>query len=176
MPWWKDMPSILGPAPILDFDGTLAVLPVDWKALRKRLGVASIELLWAGDDAGRWDAVTEAELAAAATAEPVAATVRSVEAALAFTVLSSNSEGAIAAFLLRFPMLARRCRLVAGRETIAGSKRDPDHFAAAFRTCRDATAAERSGGPVVYLGDSAFELELATALGAVALHVDDLRG
>lgn len=170
------MNSILGPAPILDFDGTLAVLPVDWRELRGRLAVVSIEHLWLTEasTSSRWDLVTDAEVAAAALAQPVPATVQALDRVRTFSILSSNSERSIAVFLARFPALAGRKRLVVGRETVGGSKRDPDLFAVAFWACRDATAAERGTGPVVYLGDSAFELELAAALGAIALHVDEL--
>lgn len=170
------MTSILGPAPILDFDQTIADLPVDWWGLRARLGIDTIDELWAVGRIEAWGPVIEAEVAAAVRAEPVAATMRHLEPVLAFSILSSNSARSIETFLLRFPSLADRCRLVAGRERLRGPKRDPDLFAQAFRACRDATATERGGEPVVYVGDMAFELELAAGLGAVALDVAELPG
>ena len=71
---------MLGRAPIVDFDGTLARLDVDWDGLRRRLGLGSLNDLWETrgsrrdgwmDDAG-WRAVTAAEIDAARDAEPVA--------------------------------------------------------------------------------------------------------
>lgn len=168
------MTSILGPAPILDFDGTIADLPVDWSALRVRLGISIIDDLWARRSLAAFAPVTDAEVAAAVVADPVAATLRELEPALGFAVLSSNSALSIETFLARFPALAERTRLIVGRERLGGPKRDPTLFAQAFRACLEATATERGGAPVVYVGDMAFELELAAGLGAIALDVADL--
>lgn len=163
-----------GPAPIVDFDGTIAALPVDWAGLRRRLGVSSIDDLWRGAASDPWGPVTDAEVAAAVEAEPVGPMVAALEAARGFAVLTSNSEQAVHRFLARFPVLAAKVRLVAGREALGGSKRDLDRFRVAFTACRESTAADRGGGPVVYVGDAQFELEFASGLGAVAVHVADL--
>ena len=37
---------MLGRAPIVDFDGTLARLDVDWDGLRRSLGLGSLDDLW----------------------------------------------------------------------------------------------------------------------------------
>ena len=168
------MRSIPGPAPIVDFDGTLALLPVDWDALRRRLSVATIDDLWR-TGADLWRVVTEVEVAAAEDAAPVPATVEALAGALGFAVISANSEQSISIFLRRHPALAGRARLVVGRETMQGPKRDPACFERAFVACRDATAGDRGDGPVVYVGDQNYELVLATSLGATAVHVDELR-
>ena len=91
-----------------------------------------------------------------------------------FAVISANSEQAIWRFLDRFPALAGGTRLVVGRETLQGPKRDPACFERGFVACREATADDRGGGPVVYVGDQDYELDLAAGLGATALHVDEL--
>jgi len=161
---------MLGPAPILDFDGTIAVLAVDWTELRRKLGVRSLDDLW-GADGADWDLVTRAEVGAAATAEPVAATIRSLDTVTAFAVLTNNSEFAVREFLRRFDGLASRLAGVVGRETLGGSKRNPERFRIGFERCVALTAAARAQGPVVYVGDARYELELAADLGAGALDV-----
>lgn len=93
----------------------------------------------------------------------------------AFAVLSANSEAAVEAFLRRFPALSARLRLVAGRETLGGPKRDPDRFARGLELCRTSTEVERGDAGLVYVGDTAWELELARAAGARAIHVNELR-
>jgi hypothetical protein len=164
---------MLGPAPILDFDGTIAVLAVDWAELRRRLDVRSLDDLWVRDGAD-WDVVTRAEVGAAATAEPVAATVRSLDTVTAFTVLTNNSEVAVREFLRRFDELGSRLAGVVGRETLGGSKRSPERFRLGFERCVALTATARAGGPVVYVGDARYELKLAADLGARALDVGEI--
>ena len=163
------MRSILGPAPVLDFDGTLARLPLDWAGVRRDLGVATVEELWARGDAAAWERLAAAEVAAAAVAEPVGALLAALGASRELAVLTGNSERAVARFLARFPALAARCRHVEGRESLGGPKRDPRRFAAALRRCAAATSAARGAAPLVYTGDAAWELELARGCGAVAV-------
>ena len=40
---------MLGLTPILDFDGTITELPVDWSSLRRQLGIHQIVDLWERD-------------------------------------------------------------------------------------------------------------------------------
>ena len=164
---------MLGLAPILDFDGTIAVLPVDWADLRRTLGVRSLDDLW-GRDRGGWDLVTRAETGAAATAEPLTALLRSLDAVSAFAVLTNNSESAVREFFRRFDGLASRSAGVVGRESLGGSKRNPERFRFGFERCVALTAGARAGGPVVYVGDARYELELAAELGARAVHVSEI--
>lgn len=164
---------MLGPAPILDFDGTIAVLEVDWAGVRRLLGVRSIEDLWARPGAD-WDLVTQAEVRAAATAEPVPATLRSLRSVTAFAVLTNNSEFAVREFFGRFDGLAPRLAGVIGRESLGGSKRDPGRFRVGYQRCVAMTAGARAGGPVVYVGDAVYERELAAELGADALDVSEI--
>jgi phosphoglycolate phosphatase-like HAD superfamily hydrolase len=167
------MTSTLGPAPIADFDGTIARLPVDWKALRRTLNVESITDLWAlGSD--RWDRVTEAEAQAAARAEPVWPVFRRLAAASGFAVLTSNSERAVRNFFDRFPAERARVVHVVGRETLGGPKEDGDCFRRGFRACVDATQELRGDAPLVYVGDASYELEFARRLGATVVCVLDL--
>ncbi len=168
------MSSILGPAPVVDFDGTVTLLPVDWEALRDAAGVPFIEDLWRTGGLDVWAAVTEAEMEAVEQAHPIEATFRALGDVEAFAILSANSEASIHTFLARYPDVAVKVRLVVGRETLNGSKRDPDRFAHGFQLCRAATERERDGTPVIYVGDRQYELELARAAGAHALHVSDL--
>ena len=168
------MSSILGPAPIADFDGTVALLPVDWAALRPRLGVARIVDLWSGDPA-RWDAVREAEVDAARIAEPVAEVCAELVLTERFAILTNNSEDAVAAFLAEQPALAERVTTVVGRETLGGPKTDFATFERGFERCRAATAEWRGGGDTIYVGDAAYELSFASELAARVVDVADLR-
>lgn len=165
---------MLGRAPIVDFDGTLARLDVAWAPLRSSLGVRRIDDLWARHDADAWDTVTGAERAAASTAEPVEAVLTLLERVEAVAVLTSNSERAVEAFLQRFPALEARVSAIVGRETLAGPKSSFDVFANGYGVCVGATARARGTEPVVYVGDMAYELEFANRLGARAYDVDDL--
>jgi phosphoglycolate phosphatase-like HAD superfamily hydrolase len=175
---------MLGRAPIVDFDGTLARLGVDWAGLRARLGLTSLDELWTAEpgaggggdlNSAGWRAVTAAEVAAALRARPVEPMVAALARCEAFAVLTGNSQAAVDAFLDRRPELGSLCRAVAGRETLRGSKRDPATFSRGFQLCADATEQVRGGDPLVYVGDLAWELAAARQLGALAIDVTEVR-
>jgi hypothetical protein len=166
--------SILGPAPVIDFDGTLARLCVPWGDVRDTVDVDRIDDLWERRDQQAWGVVRAAEVDAAAAAEPVPATVDALRGVVSFAVLTSNSEAAVRRFLTRFPSLEARAGLVVGRDQLGGPKTTFDVFARGFASCRRRTAAARGDGPLVYLGDRDFELRFARRLGAVATHVAEL--
>jgi phosphoglycolate phosphatase-like HAD superfamily hydrolase len=161
--------SILGPAPIVDFDGTVTVLPVDWDGIRARYQVDRMVQLWDVDSPDVWSVVRDAEVEAARQATPLAAVRRLLESSSEFAVLTSNSEDAVASFLERFPTLEWRMVLVVGRETLAGPKGDYEVFRRGFTRCVAATEAARAEGRVVYAGDADWELEFARKLGAEAV-------
>jgi phosphoglycolate phosphatase-like HAD superfamily hydrolase len=165
---------MLGPAPVVDFDGTVARLEVAWAALREAAGVRRIDELWARGAPDAWADVTRAEEAAATVAAPVTAIITHLEAARAVAVLTSNAEASVAAFLARFPAVGRRVVAVVGRETLGGPKTDFDVYARGYQRCVDATASARGDGPVVYVGDMEYELEFARRLGATAIAVSTL--
>jgi phosphoglycolate phosphatase-like HAD superfamily hydrolase len=165
---------MLGRAPILDFDGTLARLVIPWPELRRDLGVERIDDLWDRPGSDAWASVRAAELTAALTAEPVAVVVAGCAAATAIAVLTSNSEDAVAEFLNRVPDLRAKASCIVGRETLGGPKTNFDRFSAGFARCVDATAAARGDEPVVYVGDMDYEIEFARRLGAVAMAVTEL--
>jgi len=168
------MPPALGPAPIVDFDGTIVRLPVDWTDLRRRLGVGHISDLWA---LGRSDAfclVTEMEVAAAGVGGPISAVMDSLALTTSFAVLTSNSALAVRRFFSRFPEHERRLACVIGREELGGPKTDFACFRAGVGRCLDATKTALGEAPAVYLGDSAYELAFAATLGIAALDVADL--
>jgi len=164
---------MFGAAPLLDLDGTLVHLHVDWPRLRGRLGVLSIAELWEGP-ANRWALVTEAETSAALTGDPVVPVLERLGRCPSFAVITSNSSAAALAFLDRYPDIARRCTLVIGREQLGGPKTDRGRFKSAFDLCVSATATSRGIDPVVYVGNAAYELEFAAQLGARCFSVDDL--
>jgi len=165
---------MLGPAPVVDFDGTLARLDVAWDVLRRTAGVQRIEELWTRSGVAVWDDVTHAETLAANTAAALDAVLGRLEDATALAVLTSNSQASVRAFLGRFPALDEKVTVVVGRETLAGPKTDFTVFTHGFRLCVEATATARDGGPVVYVGDMDYELEFAHRLGAVPISVATL--
>lgn len=168
------MSSMLGPAPILDFDGTIAVLSVDWAHLRQRLGVTRIDDLWVRGDVGAWELVREAEVRAAAQAEPVLPVFRALEETVSFSILTSNAEQAVEEFFRRFTALRAKVAAVVGREALGGPKWDPKRFRAGFERCARATMVSRGQGALVYVGNADYELELAAEIGAIAIDVRQL--
>lgn len=161
---------MLGAAPIIDFDGTLARLQVPWAALRAQLGVNRLDDLWGADPSG-WAPIAEAEVAAAEVAIPIAGMLAQLEQSRGFAVLTNNSEAAVRAFLGRHPWLAERCAAIAGRESLGGPKQDPRHFLRGFELCAAATASFRGDEGIVYVGDLPWELSFARNLGAIAIDV-----
>jgi phosphoglycolate phosphatase-like HAD superfamily hydrolase len=174
MSWSPVTSSMFGPAPVLDFDGTLARLVIPWPSLRAELGLERIDDLWERPSATGWATVEEAEVLAAASAEPVAAVLALCSSADAIAVLTSNSEHSVRRFLARFTRLDQKVRCVVGRETLAGPKSSFPVFARGFTACVTETAAVRGDGPVVYVGDMDYEIEFARALGADAISVAEV--
>jgi phosphoglycolate phosphatase-like HAD superfamily hydrolase len=160
---------MLGPAPIVDFDGTLTSLPVAWDELRTQLGVSRVGELWKPHNTGAWALVREFELDAARRAAPFEPVRAGLEASTVFAVLTANSEDAVKRFVERFADLASRVAIVVGRETLAGPKHDYDVFRRGFAQCVAATESARSNGRVVYAGDADWELDFARKLGAEAI-------
>jgi phosphoglycolate phosphatase-like HAD superfamily hydrolase len=162
-------PSILGPAPIVDFDGTLARLPVAWAELRAQLQIDCIAQLWQTDSPEAWSIVREAEIEAARRATPLEPVCADLENSTSFAVLTANSEDAVTCFLRRFTALDSRVAVIVGRETLAGPKHDYEVFRRGFTSCAMATAPARADGAVTYAGDTDWELEFARRLGAEAV-------
>jgi phosphoglycolate phosphatase-like HAD superfamily hydrolase len=169
------MNSILGPAPITDFDGTLARLDVPWDAVRAELGVAQIGDLWHDSAPAAWARVSRAEKEAARVADVVPEMRMALQHTKSFAILTSNGEPAVWRFLERFTDLASRVQLVVGRETLAGPKNNFDTFARGFAACLEATARARGRSPIVYVGDTIYELKFAQRLGARTIDVQALR-
>jgi phosphoglycolate phosphatase-like HAD superfamily hydrolase len=174
MPSSLVMNSILGSAPVLDFDGTIAPLPVTWATLRSELGVKRIQDLWLQDRPGAWAAVRAAEEEAARQADLNPRVGRALEEVSALAVLTNNSEASVAAFLARFPHLERRVTIVVGREQLGGPKDEFAVFERGFRSCVTATATARGDEPIIYVGDADYELSYARRLGAQAWNVEVL--
>jgi phosphoglycolate phosphatase-like HAD superfamily hydrolase len=166
--------SILGPAPIVDFDGTIACLPVSWRDLRTRLDVDRMGQLWESADLDAWSLVRDAEIEAAGRATPLEPMRDALEEVSSFAVLTSNSEDAVAHLLSRFPSLESRVAVVVGRETLAGPKGDYEVFQVGFMRCVAATSNARGNDDLVYVGDADWELDFARRLGAQAIDVRKL--
>jgi phosphoglycolate phosphatase-like HAD superfamily hydrolase len=153
---------------VSDFDGTLLHLAVDWDALRRELGVERISDLWQGRQA-EFERVASAERTAAEVSPLNDAAIAAVLREPAFSVLTDNSESAVMVLLRRHDGLRGRCRRVVGRETLGAPKRHPDAFERGLRLCADAHGVAATD--VIYLGDAAYELELAERFGARAVNV-----
>ncbi|MFL6244365.1 MAG: HAD family hydrolase [Acidimicrobiia bacterium] len=166
--------STLGPAPIIDFDGTLACLRLEWDDLRARLGVDRIAQLWQSESPSAWSIVRDVEIEAATQATPLEPVRAGLEHSSTFAVLTSNSEDAVAQFLTRFQSLEAKAAVVVGRETLAGPKDDYEIFRRGFTRCVAATAAARAEEELVYVGDADWELAFARRLGARPVDARDL--
>jgi phosphoglycolate phosphatase-like HAD superfamily hydrolase len=153
-------------AAIVDFDGTLVELGIDWPALRRTLGVRSIDDVFALEDQSMWEIVRAAEVAAAATAPAVGPVIRYLEDVSRIAILTANSSAAVDVFLRRQPLIAERVELIVARETCAGPKRRRDVFERAYRLCSDALGAVPE---VLYVGDQDYELAFAADLGATVV-------
>lgn len=163
---------MLGRNPIVDFDGTLVKLPVDWSDLRCRLEVERMSDLWRRQDSvDDWELVAAAEAKAALAAEPIDLVVAAVERAECFSVLSSTSERAVEAFLERRPNLERWVREIQGRESLGGPKTEFGRFETAFNACVQAMGVARGSAEIVYAGDRNYELDFASRLGARVVDV-----
>lgn len=166
---------MLGPAPILDFDGTLARLEIDWSELRAQLGVQTVNELWSTNEAD-WTLVTDFEIQASEVAHEIAPTVAALAHSSAFSILTANSERAVSVFMESRPQLAERLAIVVGRETLEGPKLDATCFHRGYQRCLVATASVRGSDRPIYLGDDPRELALASNEGAIAYNVTDLDG
>lgn len=166
--------SKIGATPILDFDGTLTDLSVDWNALRRRLGVARINEIWSGTNPD-WSAVDQAEFDAAGTSAPIGVVITELERAHRFAILTSNNALAVRRFLARYPEISNKCVLVVGRHELAGPKSSFEIFERGFRRCERAVSPKIDGASATYLGNEDYELDFARRLGAHAVHVDELQ-
>jgi len=160
---------------IVDFDGTLVDLAVDWSALRERLGIARMGEIWTRDDEGVFEQVAAAERDGARHGADIAVAMELVESSDGFAVLTDNSASAVAVFLERHGELAHRCAAVVGREVLLGPKRDPKTFERGIEMCMTALQVH-DRALVTYLGDSQYELQLARAAGLQEVDVRSIAG
>jgi FMN phosphatase YigB (HAD superfamily) len=163
---------MIGPAPVLDFDGTIARLNVDWTELRRRLNVDRIDDLWTRTRG--WSEVTDAEVRGATTAAVISPVVAILSKVQGFAVLTSNDARAVHRFMDRFPDLKNRLAIVVGRGELGGPKTDFGLFDEGVQQCLAATNQYRNGEQAVYVGDSSYELDFASRLGLKAVDVKDL--
>jgi phosphoglycolate phosphatase-like HAD superfamily hydrolase len=165
--------SMLGPAPVLDFDGTIVRLRVDWEALRNRLEVVRIDDLWRMESAN-WDVVTAAEVEAALRGPVIEPVISLLSAVSSFAVLTSNSSDAVHAFFTRYPSLQDRLAMISGREDLAGPKTEFTRFRSGMERCLAATSVARAAGAPVFVGDAPYELAFAESLGLRAINVAEI--
>lgn len=159
---------MLGLTPVLDFDGTITELPVDWSSLRRQLGIHQIVDIWERHTSS-WTAITEAEVAAAMISEPIHPIFDKLSKTRQFAVVSSNSTICVRTFFDRFPAVGRRIALIIGRDELGGPKTDFDRFARAVRQCTAALEYRGLRDTLTYVGNEAYELEFARRLGLRAL-------
>ena len=97
---------VLGPAPVVDFDGTIVPLPVDWPHLRRSFGVSRINDLWTQGGQDGFSLIAEMEVEGANVGGPFDAVMNELASATAFPVLASNSAVAVKTF---FSLRTRLC-------------------------------------------------------------------
>ena len=161
------MPSRL-PA-VVDFDGTLVDLQVDWATLVKRLGNPTLTQQF---EPRFRDRLREAEMARLATAPVNRRLVAELSAGGPFAILTNNSSEVVAAFLERYPELKRRCVLIVGREQLTDSKVNPVAWWSGVSRCLERLGVA-PGQRWRYVGDSAYELDHARKAGAA--QITDIR-
>jgi phosphoglycolate phosphatase-like HAD superfamily hydrolase len=164
---------MLGRAPILDFDGTLVNLDVDWGGLRDTLAVERIDDLWDQPETG-WSVVANAEMRAASKAPGVAVVLDRLSKVRCFAVLTSNTSDAVHCFVNRFPILKEKLAFVVGRDELGGPKTEFAFFKLGVQACLRATEQLRGRDSAVYVGDAPYELEFASRLGLIAVDVRKL--
>lgn len=174
---------------VLDLDGTLARLDVDWAGLRARLeaevrsngletastGVVAVpqELRAAGQTVVAEACerlVARAELEAAGRAPYNAALIRWIDARLQTTpvaVLSTNSRAAVSQAVARTPLAWRKPPIVA-RESVTRLKPDPEGLVALIRSHR----ADAAGTLVI--GDAEADHACALAAGARSIDISEI--
>lgn len=147
---------------IVDFDGTLINLRVDWGHLRRSLGVKSISELWNISGESQWDTVTTAEIEAVETSEINTQLIKSLQNFSQVAILSNNSNYSIKNALLRIESDSKDW-LIFGRESIEGPKEDWGLFNRVVRKITEQWMC--SLNEVVYFGDSKYEIDYAQVLG-----------
>lgn len=149
---------------VLDLDGTLVRLAVDWGALRARLGVASV---WSALPAHA-DAVTRAEVDGAARCAVNAALVAWLSEhhpATPRAVLSLNAPEAVRIALERAGVAVGA---IVGRGQVEHPKPHPEGL------LRLAALHSVGPGETLMIGDRDSDLACAHAAGASALHVSEI--
>ena len=171
---FRAMNSILGRAPIVDFDGTLARLDVPWDDVRQALG--SGESANCGTTTHQANGLSSARRRRQRLAQPTSylrwSELWRKPPRLPCSVPTARPR--CGGFSIALTICESRADRVVGRETLAGPKTDFDVFARGFSACIEATAAVRDGAVVVYVGDMSYELAFARRLGARSIHVEDL--
>lgn len=156
---------------VLDFDGTLVNLQIDWSALRGQLGLASIQQIWSMPERLR-----KRHIVQISAAEAYAAKVATIDwsrlvllCRSPYLVFTNNSEISVHVFLQRiveerssFPVPVA----VVGRESLNGSKLDFSSFATnLLASIEQAFGHSVDLSKVAYYGDSEYEINYAKFLG-----------
>jgi hypothetical protein len=155
---------------ISDFDGTITNLDVDWKGLRERLSVSSIEELLLEDFKRSWLDLKKVEINGV-TAEWASIDVRKRIANVeSFSILTNNDKEAVSKFFDLQSEIAEKPTIVIDRNFLGGSKKNFKNFSKGIDTCLTHMHCGNLK-EVVYLGDSNYEIEFAEQLGLFAIQV-----
>ena len=160
---------------IFDFDGTLMNLNVDWKQVRREIGVNSIEDIWSlspSEQDVAWQLVSRFEIESVvhSTNNP---DVVALTEQLDYSVLTNNCETAVEKFLL-INQIQRTPEAVVGRNWLGKSKKDRSRFseAIAYLLAIGASDVKYKNFQLGYFGDSDYELEYSLSLGLSTFRVD----
>ena len=162
--------QVFGGPIIIDLDGTLIDLNVDWGQLRKVLGVTSITELWRFSDQSIWSKVSDAELNAAKTSRLNDELIALIGSSSQVAVFSNNSNCAIEETLRRIGEITKNW-LIVGREFLGGAKEDFTIFSRGIEwTVQQWDVKPESAS---YVGDAVYEVDFARRLGLNSWRISD---
>ena len=164
---------------ILDFDGTITDLEVNWEEVRNCLGVSRISDVWRYDANSRirlLNKITEFELKG--VRQELKLPVALINSFDSYYIISNNSELAINSFYYGLEtnerLKLKRPTMVVAREKLQGPKEDFSIFKKWIETIL-CNYADKPRSKLSYIGDQQYELDYSELLGIQPIHVSRLK-
>jgi phosphoglycolate phosphatase-like HAD superfamily hydrolase len=168
----KDMPE----SAIFDFDGTLTNLDVDWKEVRRALGISRISDIWSLSKSTlnyAINVISEFETSGLTNVSLVER--ERLESFQQFSVLTNNSERTVEYFFKKLNLDPSQRNIaptkIVGRETLLAPKEDEGTFIRGIEINLTAMKISPSTS-CLYVGDQHYELEFAIKSGLNAVSID----